>query len=113
VRRGLRRTIRRVDWGRGWQGGEGLASFDFFRKSGPVGLFPAGSGPIVVVGGGANGDQDGGVVGPCGGEGRCVPGAETVEHMWVGKSQVDDARSVASCEGEPSINARGIEKSET
>ena len=74
---------------------------------------PAGSGPILVGSRGANGDQEREVVRPCGGEGRRVLGMESGEHMWVGKSQVDNARSVGSCEGEPSINARDIEKSET
>jgi len=32
--------------------------------------------------------------------------------MRVGESPIDGPRSVGSCEGEPSINARGVEESE-
>ena len=79
-------------------------------KPRPVGLLPAGSGPIVMGGGGAYPDPDGRVVGTRRWEGRCIPGAKSREPMWVGESQVDGARSVGSGEGEPSINARGVEK---
>ena len=60
---------------------------------------------------GAYGDQDGGVVGPCRGERRRITGAKSSDHMSVGESQIDGAGSMGSSEGEPSINAWGVEES--
>ena len=59
----------RVERGRSRRGGWDQLAFDFFCQVGSVGFMPTWSGFFAMGGWWSKREKDGGVVGPCGGEG--------------------------------------------
>ena len=78
----------------------------------PVGFLAAWSGLVVVGGGGAKSNHDGGVIRSCRGEGLSVPGPKCRKHMWVSEGKVDGAGSIGASKGEASINSQGVKEYE-
>ena len=55
-------------------------------------------------------DEDGDVVGSGRGEGSSVPGVEGGADEGIGKGQVDGTGPEGAREGEPGVDARGVEE---
>ena len=58
------------------------------------------------------GEADWDMVRAGGREGGGIPRLEEREHVWVGERKVDDARSMACCHGEASIDSGGVKEVE-